>query len=762
MTVLLAAARVLLAITVLLAGVLVTERLADGRLDTDVLALLPAEGDAVLQRANAAGRAEVLILLRGAPDAVVEARAQLQARLMATRDYDALDSVATLVAALAPLRYRALASADRAALARGDDAALLQAALERLAQPVPLVPLGQLGTPAQDPLFVFDRAASERLAVLAPPQAQQSAQDPFELLHLRLRGDALDLALQTRVEANLTSSIAAVQAATGVRIIATGVVRHAAANARLARDGAERVATLSSVLVVGLALWAFRALGPMLVTFLPVLAGTAVGYAAAFLVFPRLHVLTLVFGATLVGSASDYAFHYLCARSDRAPRDDRALAFRLAGPLAWSAGSAAVAYACMSVVGVTALAQIAIIGGVGLVTAAATILLWFPLLSSRLSLPRVRVPGWLRVLREQSARRGLAVTAAALLLAVALLLQFGHGRGDVRALDASPAALRADTAAVMAAASASDQGVFVLVRGADAARWRANEQAARRVLDGAIGRGDLAGYLAVSQLWPSAREQAADSAAIRRLLRDDGPAQRFVESVGAVDWLAAWRRGAAEDALHAPIELPPAALSAALPGLWLGADATGYASVVRLRGLRPDQRAREQLRTALPDGSQWVDVPSRLSHTFAALTRGAARALAAALVLVAVGLALWCRRPRGALALLPVGAAVGLALGCTAGLAGGLDVFRVLGGFLVLALATDFVVLTIAEDDERTVLGMLLGAVTTGGAFAALALLPIPAVQGFGMVVAIGTALALLLTTLARGWLSQLRMDSLA
>ncbi len=787
----LVAARWALLLLVLVAAAFALRELGRQRLDTDLFALIPAEDDALLARAMSAGRRDVLFWLHAdaasasasAPESaagpdLAAAVMRLQAVLQASGLFERADSHAALQRLLPAWRHQLLDESDRAALRAGDEDAVLARALERIASPMPA---GEIASLELDPLGTFERALLARLAPLAGMPARKAEQEPGasateapgEILRVRLRGDALDIALQASAEAAIRRAVAQVEAShPGVRVEATGLLRHAAANAERARDGTQRVATLSSVLVLAMALWAFRRLRPAMLAFVPVLAGTALGYAAALLLFPRLHVLTLVFGATLVGSASDYAFHFLCARlpgeGGKAPSrgEDARLARRLVGPLCWSAGSAALGYACMAAAGVGALAQVAVIGGVGLIGAAASILLWFPLLCLRLPAARAVLPRPLAWLRETSPAAALAATAVLAVLAVASLLAVGRIGDDLRVLDASPVPLLQETARVNAAAAGLEPGLFVLVRARDSQALLAREQQVRVRLDALVGQGVLDGYVAVSQLVPSQASQQQDFAALRRLWRAGGAAEALLIDMGADAWLQGWRADApAEPRPGLDLAGPAAApIAGQLAGLWLGSTGDdNVASVIRLRGVRslPVLRAAFAPPPAGADAAALVDVPVRLAGTFALLTERALLALVAALGVIAAGLLLWRRSLRGVRGILPIAVSVLAALALAGVLRGATDLFQVLGAFLVLALATDFVILTQGEgssedgaaDDPQTVLGMLLGALSTGGAFLLLTLLPIPAVQGMGCVVAVGTLLALLLTTALRRWL---------
>ena len=331
-------------------------------------------------------------------------------------------------------------------------------------------------------------------------------------------------------------------------------------------------------------------------------------------------------------------------------------------------------------------------------------------------------------------------------------------------------ALRAETARVTAAAAGIEPGVFLLLNGADETQLLQREQMARTYLDAAIGAGELGGYLAVSNLIATQAQQQQDWTLLQHLWRPGGAAQQLLERMQADAWLNQVRTAMPA---HMRAGWSASALASQLEGLWLGqADATrgddvraqragtsgGHvSSAIRLRAIHDLAALRARLARARLDSVQVIDIPVRLAGSFALLAERAAWALAAAVVLIAAGLVIWARSLAAARGVLPVAVSVLGALAMADVVRGQIDVFQILGAFLVLALATDFVILTLTDDDERTLLGMLLGALATGGSFLLLVLLPIPAVQGLGVVVAGGTLLALLLTTALRLWLRDVR-----
>ncbi len=92
-----------------------------------------------------------------------------------------------------------------------------------------------------------------------------------------------------------------------------------------------------SLAAVLLLVWlAFRSLRPILLVAASLLIGCGVALAVTVLVFGKVHVLTLVFGASLVGVAEDYGIHWFASRQAE-PADRRWKLLRHLLPGLWLA-----------------------------------------------------------------------------------------------------------------------------------------------------------------------------------------------------------------------------------------------------------------------------------------------------------------------------------------------------------------------------------------------------------------------------------------
>ncbi|MFO1339622.1 MAG: hypothetical protein U1F53_15585 [Burkholderiaceae bacterium] len=745
----------------------------EARLDTDVLALLPRDeqrpevAQATEKLAAAAGQ-RVVVMLGAASDAEARrAAAAWRAALPALPGWRALpvdeQALAQTLAFYRPWRDRLLTGAQRQALAEGRPEQQLAQALAALHQPG----LGaRLTDWAADPLGLWPAWWAERGGeTLARPSAGE----------LTLHGDGADwvvlpydtgrpaFALDGNPvigEALARAEAAARQQVPALRVLKAGVPLHAEAAAVRASQEVNTIGWGSLAAVLLLVWAAFRRLRTIVLVALSLVVGTAAALSATALVFGSVHLITLVFGASLVGVAEDFGIHWFASRQAQPGVAPPALMRELWPGLALALATSVLGYAVLGWAPFPGLRQMALFSAVGLVAAFVTVWAWFPRLDGagvpdtafarRVSASLARWPRW------RADRRGaLALLAAAALLAPGLWRL--QANDDIRQLQASPPALLADQRAVGALLGAASPGQFFLVTAPDADTLLAREEALTGRLAGLRGEGRLAGWRALSDWVPSAGRQRADAALAARAETAvlAGVNAELGESIerpafaGTPLGLAAWLAHPA---------------SAGARDLWLGELGGGspgegrpvasvVASVVMLRGLH-DAAALPVLAAAaegLP-GVRWVDKAAEVSGLLGRYRRtmGWLLLLGHGLVLAALawryGTAAWRAWAPAALASLAALAVLG-----AAGLP--LQLFNVLALLLLLGVGVDYGVFLLehraGHDQGSAWLAVVLGAASTALSFGLLALSTTPALRAFGLTLGVG----LVVVTLLAPWL---------
>ena len=175
-----------------------------------------------------------------------------------------------------------------------------------------------------------------------------------------------------------SETLASIPAASGVTLTASGVGAFSVlmeGRTRAATQSLAQWATIGMLLVL---LVAYRSVGAIVLSSLPLASAALAGLAAVSAVFGAVHGITLAFGFTLIGVAQDYPIHLLShSRPGVAPAR---IAKQLWPTLATGVASTSVAYLTFWFSGVTGLAQLACFAVVGLAVAGLTTRFLVPVL----------------------------------------------------------------------------------------------------------------------------------------------------------------------------------------------------------------------------------------------------------------------------------------------------------------------------------------------------------------------------------------------
>ncbi len=717
------------------------------RLDTDVMALLPtsertATADRVLRRL-ADGVAKEVVVLVGSDDwARTRAAAQRfgattarQADLLKPVDkIDAFDFDAAL-AFYRPWRDRLLTDAQRRQLQDANPDALAQQALTRLYQ---LSTGPRLTDWAADPLGLWQDWWLSRAAVTRVHERDGLATlsgdgKEWVLLSYQITRPAFSVSGNTEYGDLLKAAEAAAkQGDASVRVIAAGIPLHAEAAAAQA-NWEMNVIGWGSLAAVLLLVWlAFRSLRPIVLVGLSLLVGTAAAISATAIVFDKVHLITLVFGASLVGVAEDFGIHYFVTRQAMARATPPSVMRFLLPGMALALLTSVVAYLALGIAPFPGLRQMALFSAVGLVAAFLTVVFWFPLLD-RGTLRQTRLSTWLadslsRWPRVRNDRNTWLALAALALFIVPGVWQVNIV-DDVRQLQSSPPALIEAQRTAGRLLGTPSPAQFVLVRGATPDAVLANEEAVKARLADAMQRGDLQGFVAVSDWVPSAARQRADAALADR--QEVAVRQRVAKALGGTIAAPDASDGSAVLALSAWLAHP---VSGTLRHLWLDREGSGYASVMLLRGLdKPAVMPGIAEAVNQVQGAEWVDRIADLSgllHHYRVLMSWLLLAGAAGVALL-LG---WRYGRAGWRALVPTLLAAAFSVAVLGWLHVPLQLFSVLALALLLGVGVDYGIFLLEHPgDGVSWTAIVLGAASTLLAFGLLALSSTPALHAFGM-----------------------------
>lgn len=720
---------------------------------TDMLAMLPRDEQRPLaaqatQALADAGSRRVTVLIGGADAAQAQRAADaflhsLGDDISARHRVADADSQAWLTL-YTPVRAGLLSPQARARLTDAPTTELADQALAALYQPVggPRV-----GAWADDPLNLFgqwlaERGQASRVRVqdgrlmLTDPDATDRH---YALVLIELSGSGFEISAQRALQPRMDAAARAAEGQ-GAQVIRAGVPLFAAAAAEQAEREIHTIGLGSLVGIVALTLLAFRSIRPRLLVALSMAVGLAVAASVSLLVFGELHLVTLVFGSSLLGVAENYGSNYFSARQGLEAGERWAMLARQIPVVSLAMATTVIGYALLALPPFPGLRQIAVFSAVGLVAAFVTVLWWFPLLDGAGRMAPTRFAHWLgsrRALWPGLKARGLAV----LLLVSVVLAGWGASRlrvdDDIRQLQSAPAALVAQQREFARLMQAPGLAQFFVVQGRDEQELLEREEALTARL-----RGMQLGAQAISDWLPSLRRQRADAALATRRAADMRPvlAERLGQPVAS---------SASTQAALTPKAWLASPASEPVRAQWLGRLGEGQGTVVLLRGAESAD-TRAALAALKLDGVTWVDKVGEVSTLLGRYRQLMSAVLVLGFVLTWAALA-WRFGRAAWRALAPTALACVLTVALLAIAGQVLQLFHILPLLILLGLGVDYGIFLLEQPgrhETRPFLSVTLAAASTLLSFGLLALSGTPALHAFGLTLLIGVFLAWLFTPL--------------
>ena len=565
----------------------------------------------------------------------------------------------------------------------------------------------------------------------------------YAVLPYELTGSAFDEQVQQQVLRSLAQAEQRVRQAVPCRVLRAGIVLHAAKAMETAQWEMSVIGLGGMIGVFLLVVFSYKGWrAPVLIT-ISLGIGTLLAAAATFLIFPRVHVLTLVFGSSLIGVAEDYAIHALTySLDDSTPPLQRYRRIFPGLALAWL--TTALAYLGLMLTPFPALAQMAVFSTTGITAAWLVVMFWFPWLAPPQLRPGPLARGFFHCRLpsvHMGARWRIAGIALLLTLGIWGLLRLDI-RDDVRAMSGVNPELLQEQIKVGRILSLASPAQMFMISGADPQSVLELEEKLVGRLAPFIEAGKLSGLDALSRWAPSHLRQQEQRALLdRQLISRPGLIERISDEIGLPGaWSTSQRQASQmlnfEDWLAAPVSQP-------FRHLWLGRNAQGqYGSLVLLKGLNSQQVAAELAQLAGPN-VRWIDRPTEISRVMAYY-----RVLLGVLLLVtyaATTLGLYLRyRKEVWRVLLPPALASILTLALMGWTEKPLQLLNMASLLLVLGMGVDFGIFLLEhtqENDRRGMLAMTLAAITSLLSFGLLAFSSTPTLHSFGFATMSGIGL---------------------
>ncbi|MEC4748664.1 MMPL family transporter [Methylomicrobium sp. Wu6] len=644
-------------------------------------------------------------------------------------------------------RYQLLDAKTRNLLETNPQA-LLDQNLEMLYSPVGQMQAAML---ERDPLLLFGRTMNSQkpnnLNLEQGVVVLRDGQKVWALLLADLDNSQLPLEkLENLLQ--LTQNATAEIKKAGGELLVSGLPLFTAYGSESAKQEISTVGAGSSIGIILLFWFTFRSVRPLLLSATAIASGLVAALIISIWVFGKIHIITLVFGASLIGVVDDYAQHYLCdsfGERDWNPRKGLAAIFPA---LFLGLISNLLSYAGLGFSPFPGLQEVALFSAVGLFAAWLTVVLLFPMLLTGFQFAHEPALLKLAVIWERDWPAWVAKNRS--WLAPTLLIVLASGiwkltpRDDVRLLQSAPPALLQSAEKISQLLQVRDSQFF-LVSGKDQKEWHRNEQQLLEKLETLVQNKALKSYEGLSRYWPDPEAQRNNYRLVKQKLFDSGLAERYMTNLGFDRAAVAAEAKAIIDAERNTLKLEDWLVMAdeGKQSLWLGCAKDRCSGIVALSQIQ-DFAALTSLQQ-LP-GVVWVDHVEELSSLFARYRIRASVLLFSAFALVLTGLCFkfgW----RGAATVMAIPLVSALAALAMTGWFNQLfSLFNLFALLLVLGIGVDYAAFFFLAGERRlsTSLAVTLSGLTTLLSFGLLAVSSTEIVHAFGFTVAVGIITAML------------------
>lgn len=572
----------------------------------------------------------------------------------------------------------------------------------------------------------------------------------YLLVQADLAGDAYDSDLQSLLP-QLKLLEREVEQRFHVKLLHTGTLFYAAYGTDSAKSEISTIGVGSLIGILLLLLFVYRSTLPLMLAILSISCGLLVAFVATVLVFGKVHLFSLVFGASLIGVSIDYAFHYLTERLVHPNNWNADFALKqIFNAISLGLITSLVGYLGLLIAPFPGLQQLSMFSIVGLLSAYLTVVLCYPALAkapSKSKQPNLSMlSAWLHLWRGKKLSLLLPVTL--LSLALVGLTQI-HFDDDIRQLQAMPEVLKVQEKTIKSITGVGNDQRLLLVKSAsEELLLQRLEQLSKQFTEWQAD-GVVQGVQSISQFLPSIQTQQANYLQVQSLYEHQGDLLTTKLNLkDPVEFTQSFSPLLIDAYLNSPVSEP-------LGFLWLGKVDDVYASVVVLSDVTNPEHQPALVERYIEQQPDVVilDKTAEISAIFSDYRVFIGEMLLAAYLLIGLALIGYYGLSKAFKVLLPPFVAGIVALAITVVFAIPITIFNLLALLLVLGIGIDYT-LFFAEQKEKvssenTYLAITLSAITTVLSFGLLALSETQAIHGFGVTVLTGIIVAWLLAPFA-------------
>ena len=530
----------------------------------------------------------------------------------------------------------------------------------------------------------------------------------------------------------------------GCEIVYSGIALHSGESASNSQKEITLITVVSLVAMIVLFLLVCKNLKIVRLFITSLVLSFAGAVSVLLIFFKELHVMTLLFGTTLMGTCIDYSIHFYIRYAQRGLNENGIdVSRKLRKSLSISFGSTAICYLILIFSRYSLLRQIAVFSAAGLLGSFLTTIYLYPytikpgmvIAGSFISTPEKNheMPNWV-----------IYVFSAIATLILVISIPHINIKNNIAALyEPSERLMKCETRASEILGYSST--TYGIIAAETAGSVLDKESGITKELDQMIADGKLAGYVATTLFIPTISQQEQSLEAARMLLPylDEQAAILGLED----NSIAAYREKL-EDNEYIYTDSLPENIRSLISSVSLGKVDDSYCEVIIIRNATDNEAIRELFN--IVDDAHYFQTATDISNQLDKLTNAIFKLLIIAFAVILISLIAIFGVKEGIRMSLSPYCIISLTVSASWIFGFAIDFFYVVGLVLSIGLGLDYMVFACEKGPCSTGKAVLLSFATTELSFGTLILSSFRPVHIFGFTVFTGILVAYVVALISR------------
>lgn len=600
-------------------------------------------------------------------------------------------------------------------------------------------PFGLLGD------WVYELSKATKVRPYGDSLVVEQSGSSYVVIPLQVNELINSVGAQNTLADNLVHAIGELQSKyQNVKVVKSGVIFFAANTSKTIENDISRIGLISTIAALALILFVFRSLYAAGIVVITVSIGFLYAVLACYFIYPKIYILTLAFGTSLIGMAADYCLYWLTASINDSKNPLERRRYLFPGMLL-ALMTTTMGYLLMATTPFPILSQMAVFSVAGISAAWLAVMLLFPYLS-KLSFARSNLaPRFEGLLAPglQVSNRGRGVLIACMTLISLYGLLSTKADDNIKSMASLDSGLVSEQIQVSNILGMPSPSQFFIVSTPSEGETLAKAEKLTAQLDELIAGGVITGYQAITRYLPSIASQKAASIAYASPSKVLASRQVAKELHLDASWIESQSKVDPPLTINDLRDLP---IFEKFSYLWFDSDSfAGKSTAILLTGVSSSASVESLARLADKDVS-WINKTQEISEVLGRYRNLFAYVIAGGYLLTFIAVFLKYRGDAWRVIIPPIFATF-ITLAILSTLGEFISLLSVIAFALLLGVGTDYGIFLLQyPGDKKVLLSISVAALMTLISFGSLAFSSVPALHSFGITLLFGVFLSWLLT----------------